>query len=725
MTQLPTNQVITLDDNGNPVIAYEAQPHQLAFHLSTTPNLLALGTRGTGKSVQLRWDAHLRCLMIPGFHALILRRTMPELRKSHLKSIEKDMKLLGGVYLQTTFLAKYPNGSTLLFAHCETEADILNFLSSEYGFIGFDELSTFTLQQFLQISAAARAPEGAGYNAVVRCSSNPMGIGAEWMEQWFINKDVNYEEYPDYNPEDFEMQFSTLRENKYIDAESYEKRLKNLPDHVRRAWLKGEFVFEGMYFSDFRKTDDEGNPWHVIDSVPLFQDEPVYRHPWLSIYRAIDWGYHPDPAVCLWIAVLPNKRAIVFKEMKWKKTLAADVAREIVKESAGMRIVESFCLPLDAPVWMGDFSFKPLSDVKVGDEVISGPPVGQKFPRVKGVRKTRKYTAKWRKADKGKSCRYLQRATVTAIHRTRQEVLQLTFASGRTAYCTPDHKWLDANRSHEHFITPYVGAKLAHIVDDPGPVSDPLIAAWVAGMYDGEGCRELIAQSLTHNPDLYEAIYDRLAHLGFEPSMCESGVRWKGGTQAALKFVNQVPSIRYRKNWADYFLLRSHYRTPDTIIAIESRGIQDVGCITTSTGNFIAYGYLSSNCDPTMNIKEGQAYSIGEIFETNGVPVTAATNDRAIYGYAVNEYLNTLIDQKPQVQFVKGMGNYGCKDFIRTITTLRMDKNDPHKIADGEDHWVVAFAYFAMGAAPPSRNPSQATTKRWLMPKRGHRNLAC
>lgn len=463
------NQITALNDEGKTVLVYEAQPHQLKGHASTAPNLLMLGTRGTGKSLWLRMHAHMLCMLFPNFRALILRRTMPELRKSHFGFIEREMKLLGGTFLQTTFIAKYPNGSTLLFAHCETEADILNFLSSEYGFIGFDELSTFTLQQFLQISAAARAPEGCGYEAVVRAGSNPLGVGAEWMQQWFVNKDVRIEDYPDYNPDDFEMQFSTLRDNKYINADKYEARLKNLPDHVRRAWLKGEFVFEGMYFVDFRKVDDNDEPWHVINSVPTFMGEPLYKHPFLNIYRAIDWGYHPDPAVCLWIAVLPNKRAIVFKEKSWKRTLAKDVAKNIVKESEGMRIVESYC-------------------------------------------------------------------------------------------------------------------------------------------------------------------------------------------------------------------------------------------------------------DPTMLLKEGQVYSIGEIFESNGVPVTAATNDRILYGYAVNEYLNTTIDQKPQVQFVKGLGAYGCKDILRTITSLRMDKLDPRKIADGEDHWVVAFAYFCMGNAPPSRVPSSSEAKRWMRPKRKNAN---
>lgn len=469
--------LISQDEAGKYRLVYEPQVYQAPFHASTAPNLLALGTRGTGKSLMIRMDACLRCLMVPNFHALVLRRTMPELRESHLKYIEREMELLGGVFLSTFSLAKFPNGSTIVFRHCETEADILNFLSSEYGAIYFDELSTFTLQQFLQISAAARAPEDAGYTAVVRAGSNPLGCGAEWMEQWFVTKQVRIEDYPDYNPDDFEMQFSTLDQNEKINRASYEKRLRNLPEHVRRAWLLGEFVNDGAYFSDFHKTDEHGDPWHVIDSLPVLIDtDGQKKHlldvPWIKVYRAIDWGYFPDPAVCLWLAILPNHRAIVFKERSWTRTLAKDVALEIKRESEGMKIVESFC-------------------------------------------------------------------------------------------------------------------------------------------------------------------------------------------------------------------------------------------------------------DPTMNIKEGQTYSIGEIFEQNGVPVTAATNDRVLYGYSVHEYLNELIDLKPKLQILKGVGkSYGCADLIRTFGQLRMDKTDPRKIADGEDHWVVALAYFCMGGAQASAHPQRSEIPRWMRPRRHPRMLA-
>lgn len=459
-----------LDAEGKEVVLYDPHPHQQKAHSCLAPNLLCLGTRGTGKSLWLRWDAIIRCLLIPNFKALIVRRTMPELRRSHLGIIPHEMKMLGGVFLSTINIAKFPNGSTLTFGHCESEADILNYLSSEYGFIGFDELSTFSLTQFSQISAAARAPLDAPYAAVVRAGSNPLGVGADWMYAWFVDKTVRLEDFPDYHPDDFEMQFSSLADNPSLDQKAYTSRLQNLPDHVRRAWLLGERVITGMYFDDFQKSrfnqaTDTVEEWHVLNNMPTVKDKQLVGQNWISVYRAIDWGYWPDPAVCLWIAVLPNKTAICFKERTWTRTLAKDVAKQIKAESAGMHIVDTFC-------------------------------------------------------------------------------------------------------------------------------------------------------------------------------------------------------------------------------------------------------------DPSMFIKTGEAmYSIGDQFEQNGVACTPCQNNRELYGYSIHNYLNTIIDEKPQLQIVKDLGMYGCPKLIETIPTMRMDPADPRKIANGNDHYVVALAYFCMGQAMPQQQSAVDELPRWMRPK--------
>ncbi len=458
------NSVILTKENGEVYSWYTPQPHQRPYHESNAPNLLALGTRGTGKSTQMRKDAIIRCMKFAGYKVLILRRKIPDLRKSHLQFINAEMQALGtdvGYYRETTFDVKFTNNSFIQFSHCEKMKDVDNYLSSEWDLIIFDEVSTFELDMFLKISAAARSPMSAPYVALVRCGSNTLGVGAAWMKAWFIDHDVNYAEYPDYIPDDFEMQYSTLDDNKYVNRVEYEKRLKNLPDHVRRAWLHGEFIIEGAYFTDFKKGK------HCIGAMPTLQDQSIEKVSWINVYRSIDWGYFPDPAVCHWHVVLPNKQKITFKERSWTRTLAADVAQEIKLASAGMHIVESFC-------------------------------------------------------------------------------------------------------------------------------------------------------------------------------------------------------------------------------------------------------------DPTMFIKTGNsAYSIGEIFEQNGVPLTASQNDRELFGYSIHEMLNTVVDDKPSWQILE----YACPELVRTLPLLQMDKSDAKKVADGPDHWAISCAYFAMGGSVPSRDPVVSTVQKWRQPKHRHRNI--
>ena len=482
----PSNKVEIQFGDGQSVVLYEPQPKQQLFHQSETPNLLALGTRNTGKSTQLRWCAFIRCMTYPGFKALLLRRKMTDLRKSHLNFVQMEVGLLNKAfpvkYRETTYDVRFGNNSLVQFGHCEDDRHLQDYLSSEWDYIGFDELVTFSLEQFLLISAAARSAATKPYKALVRACSNPFGSGAPWMYAWFVDKDVDYGDYPDYVPADFEMQFSTMEDNRYVNKEEYEKRLKNLPAHVKRAWLYGERVIEGVYFEDFKKTKevvkDNGEriatPWHVISDIPYYVDPVTGEHlryeylAWAKVYRSLDWGYFPDPWVCLWHLVLPNKRVVTFKSLSGKRELAKDVADKIKQESRGMNVPQTFC-------------------------------------------------------------------------------------------------------------------------------------------------------------------------------------------------------------------------------------------------------------DPTMFVKTGEtSYSIGEIFEQNGVPLTPAQNDRELYGYALHEGLNEILDDGlPKWQILE----YSCKDLVRTIPIMQMDTSNPKKIADGEDHWVVAAAYFWMGAAPPSRDPGlgRQGLPRWMMPKSMYR----
>lgn len=331
---------IVVTENGVERLLYAPTPKGMEFHQAIQPNVLFYGGRGSGKSTTGRWDAHIRALSYPGFKYCILRRTYPELLKSHLVDLPKEMKAFGGDFNHTEKIARYPNGSRGFFSHCQNEQDVLNLLSAEFYLMFFDEISTFEWEMFTKLAASVRVPKNSGLVALVRAATNPLGVSAEMINRYWITKEVDPDEDPYYNPNDWYSIKANLEDNPYIDEKQYMARFSGLPEHVRKAWVDGDFSLENALF-DFRPKF-KGKPYHVVQELDLARILKV-----ATVYRAIDAGWFPDPTVCLWIAHLGN-RHIVFQEKIWYKTTAVDIAAEIKEEDARLgvhKVAMTYCDP--------------------------------------------------------------------------------------------------------------------------------------------------------------------------------------------------------------------------------------------------------------------------------------------------------------------------------------------------------------------------------------------
>jgi phage terminase large subunit len=326
------NGISLTNPDGTTQVLYEPTPKGIEYHSRTEPNVLLWGGRGSGKSTIGRWDAHMRALAYPGFKYIVLRRTYPELEKSHLLYVPREIKLLGGSYNQTKHIATYPNGSTGFFSHCASEEDVLNLLSSEFYLAFFDELSTFDWEHFGKLAGSVRVPINSGLTAMVRAATNPLGPSAVKILEYFVDKSVDLLENPEYNPDDWYSIKANLPDNPYLDQVQYRKRFQGLAAHVRKAWLDGEFVLENALFDLIPTIRETGHPYHVINDIDLPR---ILKN--ATVYRAIDAGWFPDPTVCLWIAHLGN-RHIVFHERDWNKTIAADIAEDIKAEDRRLGI---------------------------------------------------------------------------------------------------------------------------------------------------------------------------------------------------------------------------------------------------------------------------------------------------------------------------------------------------------------------------------------------------
>lgn len=289
----------------------------------------------------------MRCLSEPGYRALLLRRTYPELADTHIERVFLEAHSIGAAYSKTEFKLRFPNGSVLQFGHCEDDSTVSKYLSTEYDWIGFDEASTFEERHYLWISSRARGTK-AGVKALVRCASNPGGIGALWLKRRYIDKDIQPDEDEAYEPADYEFIPSRLTDNPHL-GDDYRKRLLALPSPaLRRAYLYGEWdIFDGMEFEEWKQIKD-GKPWHVIHELPTIHGKAITEIKWIEVFRSIDWGYSEN-GCCLWYACLPDGRLIVFQEYVFKNTIAARVAANIKEMSRGLKVRYTAA---DPSMWM-------------------------------------------------------------------------------------------------------------------------------------------------------------------------------------------------------------------------------------------------------------------------------------------------------------------------------------------------------------------------------------
>jgi hypothetical protein len=318
---------------------------QRLFHGTTKENCILEGPRGTGKSLAIRMDAHMYSREVAGWKYLVIRRKLTDLKKSHLIFMPGEMDKLGGRYNKTDNIAYYPNESIGFFSYYEHNDDWTNLLSAQYDGIYIDEITTFSWDMVTKIASCLRSSEDSGMIAFLKGGTNPLGVGAQEVKRYFITKKVREEDDPEYDPENYEAIHTTKDDNPYLNWVAYSRRLGGLKsEKVRRAWLGGEWVNEGTYFIEWEPTR-QGRPWHVIKELPTIRGKSILKQPWVKIYRSLDWGFRPDPAVCHWYAVLPAGNAIVFKERFWKETVAKKVAEAIKRESEGMRIIDTFADP--------------------------------------------------------------------------------------------------------------------------------------------------------------------------------------------------------------------------------------------------------------------------------------------------------------------------------------------------------------------------------------------
>jgi len=302
-------------------------PKQLAFFTASARHIAYGGARGGGKSWAMRRKFVLLAFRYAGLNLLLLRRTLPELYENHVRPLQEELH--GAVrFNQTQRVFLFPNGSRVKLGYCDKESDVYQYQGQEYDVVGLEEATHFTEAQMQFLTTCNRSTRG-DFSPRMYYTCNPGGVGHAWVKRLFVDRDYRGNE----QSEDYMFIPARVTDNRVLMARNpeYLNTLKNLPEHLRKAHLDGNWdVLAGQYFTEFNRET------HVI--------KPYALPPWWRRFRAMDWGYNV-PCCMLWMAASPEGQVLVYRELYARRVLSSELARRVHELTDGERIAYTVASP--------------------------------------------------------------------------------------------------------------------------------------------------------------------------------------------------------------------------------------------------------------------------------------------------------------------------------------------------------------------------------------------
>jgi len=327
------SQKVIFKPNKGPQTDFLAAPEREVFYG---------GARGGGKSYAMLIDP-LRYCHKAGHRALLLRRTMPELRDiiNHSQRLYSQA-FPGAKWREQEKEWRFPSGAKIEFGYAENMTDALRYQGQSYTWIGIDELPQYPspdIYNFLRSSLRSVDPTIPVY---LRATGNPGNIGSQWVREMFVNPAV-----PNTT---FDIKVDTpvgtkvitrrfipakLQDNPYLmQTDDYYAMLASLPEIQKKQFLDGDWdAFEDSAFPEFRKDI------HIV--------EPFEIPKGWQRFRAADWGYS-SPACCLWFAIDYDNNLWVYRELYTQKITADIFAKKVLDLESGEYIRYGV---LDASTW--------------------------------------------------------------------------------------------------------------------------------------------------------------------------------------------------------------------------------------------------------------------------------------------------------------------------------------------------------------------------------------
>lgn len=222
-------------------IPYDPTPKQRAFLLmNDAKEILYGGAAGGGKSVA-QLMAALQFVDIPGYSAILFRKTYADLSlPGALIDMSKEwlMPFVDSKEVRWSEKEKqyiFPSGATLNFGYLESANDCYRYQGAEFQYIGMDEVTHIDPANYRYLFSRLRKPKTLQVPLRFRATANPGGQFGEYYYQRF------FVEGPDKGRIFIQ---AGLDDNPYLDGEAYKEALDELDPIERERLLNGNWTIQ-------------------------------------------------------------------------------------------------------------------------------------------------------------------------------------------------------------------------------------------------------------------------------------------------------------------------------------------------------------------------------------------------------------------------------------------------------------------------------------------------
>lgn len=298
-------------------------PKQQAFLSLECEEALYGGAAGGGKS-----DALLMCasqyVHVPGYAALVLRRTFPELygQDAILERAKRWWLPKGVPWSEKEKKFTFPSGATVAFGYLDTDRDKYQYQSRAYDCIVFDELTEFPEASYTFLFSRLRRLAGSKVPSRMRAGTNPGGVGHEWVKARFgLDEDGQQTQQAAL---DVAFVQALLDDNPYIDKDEYRKKLARLDPLTRQQLEFGKWISggKGFVYGDF------ASKRNVIAEHPV---DLVRRLKLDSFILGLDFGTTSPNAFSVVGWAKGSKQVFVLESYKRPGALAENIVSDEIR----------------------------------------------------------------------------------------------------------------------------------------------------------------------------------------------------------------------------------------------------------------------------------------------------------------------------------------------------------------------------------------------------------